>query len=266
MLDADTDPNRPTEQRDPFSLDGRHIVVTGGGRGIGRGIALSAARAGAVVTLLARSEAQLKETASTITGSCETAARTCVADLTAEDADDIAERLTADRPVDGIVHAAGVQRRKPALEVTREDWRFVQAVNLEAPFFLSTALVRRQGTSAGPTSHVFVGSLNGTIALPGISPYVASKSGLVGVARALSREWAPDGIRANVVAPGYVHTALTDELFRDPEAEQRIMGRIPAGHLGIPEDIGAAAVFLLGDASRYVTGQVLNVDGGWLAA
>ena len=108
--------------------------------------------------------------------------------------------------------------------------------------------------------------MNSSIGLPRIAPYVATKTGIVGVARSLSAEWAADGIRAKVIGPGYFRTKLTEDLLAQPEQHERIMGRIPMRRLGDPSDLGGMAVFLLSDASSYITGQLMNVDGGWLGA
>jgi 2-deoxy-D-gluconate 3-dehydrogenase len=249
-----------------FRLDGRHVVVTGGGRGLGQGIAISAARAGARVTVVARSTEQLAETVALI----ERLGGDCTAH--AADLSDVAsiprhaDAIAARQPVDGIVHAAGVQRRRSAVEVTVEDWRFVQTLNVEAPFFFSTAIARHQLADGRPGSHVFIGSLNSSIGLARITPYAASKTALLGMARSLSTEWAASGLRANVIGPGYFHTQLTADLLSEPENEQRIRQRIPMGRLGSAADLGGAAVFLLSDASTYMSGQLINVDGGWLAS
>ncbi|KAB2807771.1 SDR family NAD(P)-dependent oxidoreductase [Pimelobacter simplex] len=249
-----------------FGLHDRHVVVTGGGRGIGRAIALCAAASGARVTLVARSQEQLDDAAAEIRaagGTCAGVAH----DLTdTESLDALAERLWEVAPVDGVVHAAGVQLRGPAVDVEVAGWRRVQALNVDAPYFLSTALARRQLAAEQRGSHVFIGSLNSSLGLPDVSPYVASKTALVGVTRALSTEWAARGLRANIVGPGYFRTEMTEGLLAEPAHAQRILGRIPAGHLGAPEDVGTAAVFLLSDASSYITGQLINVDGGWLAS
>lgn len=249
-----------------FMLTGKHVVVTGGGRGLGQGIAISAALSGADVTVVARSEDQLRATATIIEGkggSC----RVVAADLTDTGSlEELVAELSVPAPIDGIVHVAGVQLRKQAIDVTVEDWRWVQRMNVEAPFFLSTAVAKRQQEAGRPGSHVFIGSLNSTIGLPQISPYAASKTALLGMARVMSTEWAASGQRANVIGPGYFHTQLTDDLFKDPTNSTRILGRIPAGRLGTPADLGGAVVFLLSDASTYLTGQLINVDGGWLAS
>lgn len=249
-----------------FGLAGKHVLVTGGGRGLGQGIAVSAALAGARVTIMARSTDQLDETVRIIEkfdGDCDAHP----ADLS--DIEAIPRHVAAigeRRPIDGVVHAAGVQVRKDAVDVSIADWRFVQTMNVEAPFFLSTAIARAQQADGRPGSHVFVGSLNSTLGLPRIAPYAASKTALLGIARVLSTEWSRTGIRANVIGPGYFHTKLTEDLLSRRENQERILGRIPMGRLGTPADLGGTAVFLLSDASRYLTGQLINVDGGWLAS
>lgn len=263
------DPWGREEVLDPAAsttLTGRRVLVTGGGRGLGRAIALSLVASGADVTVLARSAADVDatvEAAATLgAGSC-TGRTQDLSDLDA--LDPLAEELDAGG-IHGVVHAAAAQVRRPALEITPEDWRLVMGVGLESAFFLTTAIARRQVAAGRPGSHVFIGSLNSTIGLAGVAPYAAAKSGMLGAVRVLSTELSRSGIRVNVVAPGYVRTAMTDALLSDPAAEARILGRIPMGELGSPADIAGPVAFLLSDAARYVTGQVLNVDGGWLAS
>lgn len=249
-----------------MQLGGSHILVTGAGRGLGQSIALSAVRCGAKVTILARTAEQLAHTqrlSRQLGQECETT----IADLSDHEAlDRVVDEAWARQPLSGVVHAAGTQLRKPAIDVTAEDWRRVQSVNMDAPFFLSTAIARRQITAHLRGSHVFVGSLNSTIGLARIAPYAASKTALLGMARVMSTEWAARGLRANVIGPGYFRTELTKDLLADPANEQRVLSRIPAGDFGRPRDVGALAVFLLSEASSYITGQLLNVDGGWLAS
>jgi NAD(P)-dependent dehydrogenase (short-subunit alcohol dehydrogenase family) len=117
----------------------------------------------------------------------------------------------------------------------------------------------------GSGSIITVASLTTTFGFPGIASYCASKGGVGQLTKSLASEWAPHGVRVNAVAPGYYRTAMTEPLFRDPESRGYILGRIPMDRPGLPEDLGGAAVFLASDASAYVTGQVLYVDGGWTA-
>ncbi|MGP7815244.1 SDR family NAD(P)-dependent oxidoreductase [Glutamicibacter soli] len=249
-----------------FSLAGKHILVTGAGRGLGQGMALSVAACGGRVTAISRSADELTQTAELAAergGECAI----LPADLSDVTGIDEMVRAAAENgPIDGVIHAAGVQLRKDAVDITPEDWDFVQTMNLKAPFFMSTAIARLQKQEKRGGSHVFVGSLNSSIGLPRIAPYVATKTGIVGVARSLSAEWAADDIRANVIGPGYFRTKLTEDLLAQPEQHARIMGRIPMRRLGDPSDLGGMAVFLLSDASSYITGQLMNVDGGWLGA
>lgn len=168
-------------------------------------------------------------------------------------------------PVEIVVHSAGHQRRAGALEVELDDWDRILTVNLTAPFFLSREVGKRQIEADSAGSHIFIGSLTTYIGIARAAPYAASKAGIAGVVRTLAVEWASAGIRVNAVSPGYFRTQLTEGVFQDPERSVWIHSRIPMERVGSPPDIGGAVVFLASDASSYVTGTILNVDGGWLA-
>lgn len=250
-----------------FSLTGRHVMVTGAGRGLGQAMAVAAVRAGASVTAVSRTAAQLNETLEMGRGALGVM-RTLSWDLAkTEILATLVDAAEETGPVDSVVHAAGVQLRKPATELLPAEWRQVQKVNAEAPLFLSTEIARRRLLDEAPRgSHVFIGSLASTIGLPNVVPYVMSKTAVLGAVRALSREWAAEGIRVNGIAPGYVRTQLTNDLLARKADSERILGRIPMGRLGETVDFAGVAVFLLSEASAYITGQMLSVDGGWLAA
>jgi 2-deoxy-D-gluconate 3-dehydrogenase len=250
-----------------FSLVGRHIMVTGAGRGLGQSMAVAAAEAGAQVTAVARTPVQLEQTCSLAQGASGVV-HTVPWDMARTEAvSELVDWAEENDPVDSVIHAAGVQLRKPAAELTPGEWREVQKVNAEAPLFLSTEIARRRLADPTPTgSHIFIGSLASTIGLPNVVPYVMSKSAVLGAVRALSGEWAARGIRVNGIAPGYVQTQLTADLLSRPADHARVLGRVPMGRLGATEDFAGAAVFLLSSASAYITGQMLNIDGGWLAA
>lgn len=250
---------------DRFSLHGKRALVTGAGRGIGAGLAAGLAEAGARVALVSRSGEQVRATAERI-GPAAVALPADVSDPGALSGlvDNAEEGLGGG--IDIVVHGAGIQHRQPADEFDRDAWDRVISVNLSAPFFLSQEIGRRQLERESAGSHVFVGSLGSTLGLPDIVAYTASKSGVLGVVRTLSHEWASRGIRVNAVGPGYVRTELTAALFEDPERRERLLGRIPMGRFSTEEDLRGVTVFLASDASSYMTGQLLMVDGGWTAA
>lgn len=246
---------------DLFKLDGRRAVVTGGGRGIGRAMAKSLGEAGAQVALVSRTQAQLDEAVQVVPNSVSVAADVMGVDPTL--LLNASERALGG-PIDIIIHAAGFQVRVPAADYPAEDWDQLLQVHLTAPFRISQELGRRQLAAGRPGSHIFIGSLNNwQSVVPDIPAYAAAKSGIGGVMRALSKEWSGKGIRCNGVAPGWVRTELTADLFADPEKAQRIGSRIPMGRLAEPSEMGSVALFLASDASSYITGLMIPVDGGW---
>jgi 2-deoxy-D-gluconate 3-dehydrogenase len=247
-----------------FSLENRHVVVTGAGRGLGRAIAEAVATAGGSVTLIARTASQLDDTKMAIEKEGGSAQVRCL-DLSDFSAvADVAREISA-QGVDGVVHAAGITHRADARDFDDDVFAQVLAVNLQAPFVLSRELMRHRSGDT-PASHVFIGSLGSSIAIPRAVAYVASKSGLLGVMRTLAAEWASLGVRVNAISPGYFRTELTAGVLDRPDELARIVGRVPMGRLGMPGELGGAAVFLLSDASSYVTGQQIIVDGGWLGS
>ncbi|PWK74094.1 2-dehydro-3-deoxy-D-gluconate 5-dehydrogenase KduD [Aminobacter sp. AP02] len=247
-----------------FSLKGKRIAVTGANTGIGQGIAVSAARAGADIVAIGRSA--MGETAQLVApyGAEFTPVLCDLGDVKASAA--MIDGLFADgRPLDGLVNNAGIIRRDAALDFTEQDWDDVMDVNLKSLFFLCQAYARNT-LSAGRTGRIVnVASL---LSLQGgirVASYTASKHGVLGITRLLANEWAGKGINVNALAPGYIVTNNTEALRNDPERSEAILARIPAERWGTPDDIGDAAVFLLAPASSYMHGAVVPVDGGWLA-
>ena len=250
-----------------FDLAGRTALVTGAGRGLGAGMARALADAGAAVGLVARNRAQLDEVAGSIVAEGGRA-QGFPHDLSdASQTDElVAQVATEFGDPDILVHAAGIQVRSPAEELHLEDWDRVHDIHLRAAFALAVSVARRLLEQRRPGSLILIGSLTSRIGLPNAVAYGAAKTGTVGLARALSAEWAHKHIRTNVILPGYYHTDLTDELFQDVQRRKALRSRIPMGRFGSPDDLGGAVVFLASDASAYVTGQELAVDGGWLGA
>lgn len=247
----------------PFALDGRLAMVTGAGSGIGRGIALGLAAAGADLILLSDRDnlGPVAEEAS----AAGAAVTTELLDLADRDARRAAvERLLDAHAVDVLVNNAGLIRRSPATQFSDADWYEVIEVNLHAAFELCRAAGRRM-VARGSGKIVNVASMlsfQGGFLVPS---YAASKHALAGLTRALANEWAAHGVNVNAIAPGYVATATTAALRSDPARSDEILGRIPAGRWAEPEDVAGAAVFLASRAADYVHGHVLAVDGGWLS-
>jgi 2-deoxy-D-gluconate 3-dehydrogenase len=247
----------------PFDLSGRVAVVTGANTGIGQGIAAALAGAGASIVAVGRSP--MDETAAMVK-EAGVGFHVVKADLgTIEPVKDIvAEALSAFGGLDILVNNAGIIRRADAIDFTEEDWDAVMNVNLKTAFFLSQAAARPM-IEKGRGKIINIASMlsfQGGIRIPS---YTASKSGLAGLTRLLACEWAGKGVNVNAIAPGYFATNNTTALREDPDRNASILARIPAGRWGKPADLGGAAVFLASDASDYVHGTVLPVDGGWLA-
>lgn len=243
---------------DAFALNGRRVLVTGGSRGLGRAMAVGLADAGATVVTLARSEGEPSHQLLTVRGD--------VTDLAGLPALVDAAEARTDGLIDSVVHAAGVQHRAPATDLSPDAWDRVVTTNLTAPFMLSQEIGRRQMDRGVAGSHVFIASLTSVLAIPDVTAYAAAKAGVMGVVRNLATEWAPYGIRVNAIGPGYYRTAMTEGLFADEASRERLLARIPQRRFGRPEDLCGPLVFLASGASEYVTGQLLMVDGGWTAA
>ncbi|MGV1759602.1 2-dehydro-3-deoxy-D-gluconate 5-dehydrogenase KduD [Rhizobium sp. A22-96] len=246
-----------------FDLGGRIAVVTGANTGIGQGIAVALAGAGASIVAVGRSSMEETEALVRQAG-CRFHAIN--ADLsTIEPVKRIvSETVSRFGALDILVNNAGIIRRADSIDFTEEDWDAVIDTNLKTAFFLSQAAGRHM-LEKGRGKIINIASLlsfQGGIRIPS---YTASKSGLAGITRLLACEWAGKGVNVNAIAPGYFVTNNTTALREDPDRNAAILARIPAGRWGTPEDIGATAVFLAAPASDYIHGTVIPVDGGWLA-
>ncbi len=250
---------------DDFSLEGRVALVTGAARGLGQGIALGLAEAGADIAAL--DVVSLDETGEKVSalGRGFHALDFDLSKARAELAARIVGECVAEfGRLDILVNNAGIIRRAPALEFGEEDWEDVIRINLSSAFYLSQAAARhlveegRQGKIVNTAS---VLSYQGGVV---VASYSAAKAGIANLTQALANEWGSMGINVNAIAPSYFTTELTSALREDNERAEALLARIPAGRFGEPEDLKGAVVFLASDAASYVHGATLPVDGGWL--
>lgn len=251
-----------------FDLRGKVAVVTGGSQGLGRGMALALAAAGADVILMSRNADRLSEAVAELNskapGGRHGREAVDVADLAA--LEEALERVNRSHGgIDILLNAAAVQVRKPALEVSPAEFDLLMTVNLRSAYFASQFAARIMQRRGRGGKIIHVASLGTAIGLRNVSIYTAAKSGIAGMLRTMALEWAPLNIQVNAVGPGYYRTELTESLFQDPERRDWVLSRIPLGRSGLPADLAGAAVFLASRASDYITGQILYVDGGWLA-
>ncbi len=248
----------------PFDLTGTVALVTGGNVGLGQGIALALAEAGADIVSVALSDSD--DTVAKVQAMGRRA-HAISADLTSIEPVErvVQETLAAMGRIDILVNNAGLIRRADAVDFTEADWDLVMNINLKTVFFMSQAVARlfiKQGEGGKIINIASMLSFQGGIRVPS---YTASKSGVAGLTKLMANEWAPHRITANAIAPGYFATANTQALREDPVRSAEILGRIPAGRWGEPSDLGGAAVFLASRASDHVQGAILPVDGGWQA-
>ena len=250
---------------DQFNLSGKVALVTGCKRGIGKTMALALAQAGADIIGVSATlesegskvEQELNATGRTFKGySCDFSDRKALYSFV--------EQVKVDFPkIDILVNNAGTILRAPTAEHSDELWDEVIEVNLSAQFVLSRE-IGKEMVARGAGKIIFTASLltfQGGITVPG---YAASKGGIGQLTMALSNEWANKGVCVNAIAPGYIATDNTQSLQDDPERNQAILSRIPAGRWGTPADIAGSVVFLASNASDYINGSILTVDGGWM--
>jgi 2-deoxy-D-gluconate 3-dehydrogenase len=245
-----------------FSLVGQKALVTGSSKGIGASIAQAMAHAGADVVLVGRSEESLKETKSAIE-KIGRKVEVLLCDVSSEETIKSAFADIADLKVDILVNNAGSIFRAPAAETQMQDWNRIIETNLTSVFQISQAcgqpmIAKGSGTIINIASLLsFQGGLN-------VPAYTASKHGVAGVTKALANEWGSCGVTVNAIAPGYISTDNTAALRADAVRNASILARIPIGRWGNPDDIASVAVFLASPAARYINGEVLTVDGGWM--
>jgi gluconate 5-dehydrogenase len=246
--------------RDIFSLRDQHALITGGGTGLGLGIARCFVSAGARVTLVGRRPEPLRAAVAEL----GPAAAWLQADISRlrENGALIAEAERKHGPLHILVNNAGIHLKKPALDTTDDEFQAVIATHVFGGFSLSRDAARRM-LARGEGSILFIASVTSFVGMPQVVAYSAAKAALPGMVRALAAEWSSRGVRVNAIAPGWIQSEMLDKaLASDPDRRRRILNRTPMGRMGDAEDIGWTAVYLCSRAARFMTGTVLPVDGG----
>lgn len=249
----------------PFSLDGKNVLITGASRGLGQGMALALAQAGALVICCSSAPGGTDNTLKLIKDAGGKGIG-LAADLSKREEVKLLFEAAKEAcgQIDVLVNNGGTIARHPAVEFPLSDWDQVLEVNLTSAFYLSqlvgAAMIKNGGGKIINTASML--SYSGGITVPA---YTASKHGIAGVTKALANEWAQYNIQVNAIAPGYFKTDNTQKLQDDPVRNTEITKRIPAGRWGEAADLGGAVVFLASAASNYVNGTMIPVDGGWLA-
>jgi NAD(P)-dependent dehydrogenase (short-subunit alcohol dehydrogenase family) len=251
---------------DRFRLDGKVALVTGGTRGLGRSMAEALASAGAAVALSARNADQATAVANEVGGASAARAIGIAANVTsdAEVRALVARVLDAYGRLDILVNNAGINIRGPIEQLSESDWDQVIDTNLKGPWLCCRAAsepMKRQKWGRV----INVSSMLGEISLPGRSPYASSKGGLTMLTKTLALEWAQDGINVNALCPGPFMTEINTPLLNDPATKAAMQSNVPLGRWGDPVELGPAAVFLASEASNFMTGATLFIDGGYTA-
>lgn len=245
-----------------FSVEGQVVLVSGGSRGIGKAIAAGFVERGATVIITGRN----KETLVSAVAEIGESATGEVCDVASKaDIDSLVDAIQAKHQrIDTLVNVAGVNRRKAALDVSEEDYDYILDINLKGAFLLAQAVGRHQ-VARGSGCQINVASLNTDRPLVNVAPYAMSKAGLSHMTRSMAAEWGPHGVRVNALAPGFILTDLTQQLWSLESMKEWGLANTPQRRLGKPEDMVGTTIFLASAASDFMTGQTLYVDGGFTA-
>lgn len=248
-----------------FQFDDQVVLVSGGSRGIGKAIALGFAARGATVVVTGRQQETLDELLAEQQAAGVTLHR-CVCDVSQRESIDrcVADTVQTHGRIDTLINVAGVNVRKPALEISDEEYDFVTDINIRGTYIMSRE-VGRLMVERGQGCQINIASLNNDRPLHSVGPYAMSKAAMGHMTRGLALEWGPHGVRVNALAPGFILTDLTKQLWSDETMQQWGISNTPQRRLGLPEDMVGTALFLASPASAFMTGQILYVDGGFSA-
>jgi len=254
-------------ESDLFNLAGKTALVTGGNRGIGLAAAKGLAGHGADIALVARTKEQLETAGREIENETGKKVYTYPFDMgNIKEIEVLFERIVSEtKGIDILVNCAGTTIRGASEEVDLDTWNRVIEVNLTATFVMSQAFCRHCKKAEKPGRIINIGSLTCHGGRPTTVAYASSKGGLLSLTRTLAVEWAKYNINVNAIGPGYIATELTEPLWTDDEFNKWVLSKTPLGRWGRPEDLAGTAVLLASKAGDFITGQIINVDGGWLA-
>ncbi len=246
---------------DSFGLQGRRALITGSSAGIGLALAEALAQAGAHVILNGRTAAKV-EAATGQFRAKSLSASSAVFDVTDADAVRAAvDAIEAEGPIDILINNAGMQIRGPLHEYQDADWRTIMKTNLDSVYYVGQTVARKM-IQRGTGKIINICSVQSELGRPGIAPYTATKGAVKMLTKGMAIDWGPLGLNVNGIGPGYFKTELNQKLVDDPTFSAWLVGRTPSRRWGDLQDLGGAAVFLASDASRFVNGHILYVDGG----